>query len=311
MTTEETKTASAEAAAGAKPTKTAATPALMLAAVCAVLYIVFRFAVNVPVLSPLVRELALVWLVYAAFAFALGKLQARLAYLKDQRADGTYTEGAATAFAVLSSAAKYLAVIVTVLSLLRTAGVNTTTILAATGIVSLVVGFASQSLIEDVVTGIFILFEGQYKIGDVLVLDDFRGTVQNIGVRTTTLQDAGGNRLIVNNSDVRNVQNRSRAISRAVTTVAVSYAKDLDAQIKMLEEEVPKIKSEKGLFAEAPSFNGIEEFQDSGVLLHFSVKTKENDIFAARRELNLRIWKLLQQHGIEIPFPQVDVHNKD
>ena len=74
---------------------------------------------------------------------------------------------------MIASIAKYAAVIITVLWLLTAAGVDTTTILAAAGIVSLVVGFAAQSLIEDVITGIFILFEGQYKIGDILVLGDF------------------------------------------------------------------------------------------------------------------------------------------
>ena len=86
-------------------------------------------------------------------------------------------------------------------------GVNTTAVLAGIGIVGLILGFGAQSLIEDIITGAFIIFEGQYVNGDIIILDDFRGTVRNIGVRTTTIEDAGGNLKVVNNSDIRNFQN--------------------------------------------------------------------------------------------------------
>ena len=285
----------------------------VLAGVCLVLFLIFRYGVSIPTVSNLVAELAAVWLVYGVVALALTLLQNHIDKKKAANNKETAAEGVATAVAMLSSMAKYVAIIVTILALLRVAGVDTTTILAAAGIVSLVVGFASQSLIEDVITGIFILFEGQYKIGDMLVLGDFRGTVIDIGVRTTTLEDAGGNRLIVNNSDIRNVQNRSRRESKAVTTVSVTYGQNMIELENILKEALPTWKDKiecKGLFLEDPSYNGIDEFQDSGILLHFSVKTNEEDIFKARRALNRELKLLFDEKGIEIPFPQVDVHTK-
>ena len=88
---------------------------------------------------------------------------------------------------------KYLAVIAGVIWGLRILGVDTTAILAGVGIIGLILGFGAQSLIEDVITGLFIIFEGKYSIGDIIVLDDFRGIVRDIGVRTTTIEDAGYN----------------------------------------------------------------------------------------------------------------------
>lgn len=291
----------------------AMTKPLGITVVSAALFVIFRYAVKVPTLSALVAELAAVWLVYGVVALALTLLQNHIDKKKAANNKETTAEGVATAVAMLSSIVKYAAVIVTVLALLRVAGVDTATILAAAGIVSLVVGFASQSLIEDVITGIFILFEGQYQIGDMLVLGDFRGTVIDIGVRTTTLEDVGGNRLIVNNSDIRNVQNRSRRESKAVTTVSVTYGQNMIELENILREALPTwkdIPEYKGLFLEDPSYNGIDEFQDSGILLHFSVKTNEENIFKARRALNRELKLLFDKKGIEIPFPQVDVHTK-
>lgn len=296
-----------------KPEKKSLASPLLMVIVSAALLAIFRFVVQIPTVSALVAELAAVWLVYGVVALALTMLQNHISKKKSATNKESTAEGVATAVAMLSSIAKYVAVIVTVLALLRVAGVDTATILAAAGIVSLVVGFASQSLIEDVITGIFILFEGQYKIGDMLVLGDFRGTVIDIGVRTTTLEDVGGNRLIVNNSDIRNVQNRSRRESKAVTTVSVTYGQNMIELENILREALPTWKDKKeckGLFLEDPSYNGIDEFQDSGISLHFSVKTNEEDIFKARRAMNRELKLLFDEKGIEIPFPQVDVHTK-
>ena len=204
---------------------------------------------------------------------------------------------------------KYLAVILAVIWGLSILGVNTAAVLAGVGILGLILGFGAQSLIEDVITGVFIIFEGQYNIGDIIVLDDFRGIVRNIGVRTTAIEDAGGNIKIVNNSDIRNLQNRSRNNSVALCDVAVSYETDLKALEKMLAENLPIIYADnKGLFLSTPKYLGVDALADSGVNLRFAVDVKEADIFAARRKLNRDIRILFQEKGVDIPFPQVVVH---
>ena len=207
---------------------------------------------------------------------------------------------------------KYLAVIAGVIWGLRILGVDTTAILAGVGIIGLILGFGAQSLIEDVITGLFIIFEGKYSIGDIIVLDDFRGIVRDIGVRTTTIEDAGYNLKVVNNSDIRNFQNRSRNTSLAVCECSVAYETDLRALEKMLNESLSDMYlARKDLYLGAPRYLGVQELADSGIVLKFVADVKEEDIFAAQRALNRDIRVLFADKGVEIPFPQVVVHNGD
>ena len=204
---------------------------------------------------------------------------------------------------------KYVAVIAAVVWGLSILGVNTAAVLAGVGILGLILGFGAQSLIEDIITGIFIIFEGQYNIGDIIILDDFRGTVKDIGVRTTVIQDAGGNLKVVNNSDIRNFQNRSKETSIAICEVAVAYETDLYKLRELLEAELPKmLEKHPDIYLAAPKYLGVDALADSGVNLKIAVSTEEKNIFAAKRMLNQDVRMLFMEKGVEIPFPQVVVH---
>ena len=206
---------------------------------------------------------------------------------------------------------KYLVVIIGVIWILSILGVNATAVLAGVGIIGLILGFGAQSLIEDVITGIFIIFEGKYSIGDIIVLDDFRGVVRDIGVRTTTIEDAGYNLKVVNNSDIRNFQNRSRKLSLAICEVSVSYDTDLRKLEKILAENLPlMLQPHHDLYVTAPRYLGVQELGDSGVVIKIVADVKEENIFAAQRMLNRDIRVLFAEKNVEIPFPQVDVHQK-
>ena len=207
---------------------------------------------------------------------------------------------------------KYIFIIAAFVWALSIFGVNTTAVLAGVGLLGLILGFGAQSLIEDIITGFFIIFESQYEIGDIIILDDFRGTVRSIGVRTTVIEDAGGNLKVVNNSDIRNFQNRSRNNSRALSTVAVSYSTDMKYLESVLREALPKmLTAHKDLYLAAPVYLGVDALADSGVNLKFYVDVKEGNVFAAQRQLNRDLLVLFREKNIEIPFPQVDVHMKD
>ena len=157
-------------------------------------------------LVTLVLAIALVWLLYQILKLIL-------------HAVGKRGGRALTVTNLISGLLKYVAVIAAVVWGLSILGVNATAVLAGVGIVGLILGFGAQSLIEDIITGAFIIFENQYSVGDIIILDDFRGTVRSIGVRTTVIEDAGGNLKVVNNSDIRNFQNRSRNNSVALVLV--------------------------------------------------------------------------------------------
>ncbi len=244
----------------------------------------------------LILALCIVWIIYTVIK-ALLKFSA-----KRNGSDGTVAT-------LLTGLIRYLAVIIAFIWGLHILGVNTTAVLAGAGIIGLIIGFGAQSLIEDIITGLFIIFEKQYKIGDIIVLDDFRGTVRSIGVRTTTIEDAGGNLKIVNNSDIRNLQNRSANKSVALCDVAVAYSTDLRRLEEVVSIALPKMyEGHEDLYLSAPRYLGVEQLADSGINLRFMVDVKEENIFMAQRQLRRDIKILFDEAGINIPFPQVVVH---
>ena len=210
---------------------------------------------------------------------------------------------------LFTSLTKFWCVIIGAVWVLGTLGVNIAGIFASLGVASLIIGFGAQSLIEDAVTGIFIIFEGQYNIGDIIVLDDFRGVVKNIGIRTTSIEDAGGNLKIVNNSDIRNMQNRSRNKSVAVVDLCISYDADIPAVEEILLAALPEIfEQHKDIFLKAPTYAGVEALADSAVVLRFAVDTTEENFFKARRTLTRDLKIVMDKNNLEIPFNQVVVH---
>ena len=222
---------------------------------------------------------------------------------------GKASDRAKTVTGLIAGVLKYVAVIAAIVWALSILGVNTAAVLAGVGILGLIMGFGAQSLIEDIITGIFIIFEGQYNIGDIIILDEFRGTVRDIGVRTTVIEDAGGNLKVVNNSDIRNFQNRSKNPSVAICEVAVAYETDLLKLRELLEAELPKmLDKHPDLYLAAPKYLGVDALADSGVNLKIAVSCTEANVFGARRMLTQDVRMLFMEKGVEIPFPQVVVH---
>lgn len=214
-----------------------------------------------------------------------------------------------TVSSLLKSLISWVAVIIAVIWCLSIFGIDVTAALASVGIVALVLSFGAQSLVEDVVTGIFIIVEGSFNVGDIVVLDDFRGTVRSISIRTTSIEDTGGNIKIVNNSDIRNIQNRSCNISVAVSDVSIAY----DASIPEAEAVLARCLDElwekhQDILVEKPTYAGVQALADSAVVLRLLAKTKEENIFTVQRLLNRAAKLALDEAGIEIPFPQVVVH---
>ena len=210
---------------------------------------------------------------------------------------------------IISSLLKYVAGIVILCWGMAMIGVNVSTIVASVGIVALIVGFSAESLISDVVTGAFMLFENQYNVGDIVEVDGFRGTVTNIGIRTTSITDAGDNVKIVNNSAMRNILNRSDKPSRSVCDIGIPYGTD----IEKLEEQIPGLmqsiyEKRSETMKKPPEYLGIQTLADSAVILRFAVEVSEKDIYSCARIMNRELLLGFRKLGIECPFPQVDVH---
>lgn len=218
---------------------------------------------------------------------------------------------ARTILTLLNSLLRYAAALLILCWGLSILGVDVSVIVASVGVVALVVGFGVESLIADVVTGTFILFENQYNVGDIVEVGGFRGTVKDIGIRTTAIEDAGGNVKIINNSEMKNILNRSDHASRAVCDIDIPYETDLEA----LEERIPALLEEiyrqnAGILKSVPAYLGVEKLGASSVVLRFVAEVAEKDLFSAGRVLNRSLWLGLRRLGVECPFQQLDVHTK-
>lgn len=214
-----------------------------------------------------------------------------------------------TVMTLLASLTRYVAAIVILCWGLSLCGVNVNTIVASVGIVALIVGFGAESLIADVVTGFFMLFENQYNVGDIVEVNGFRGTVKEIGIRTTSIEDAGKNIKIVNNADMKNILNRSNKASMAVSSIDIPYGTDLEkleGQIPGLMEEIYEKNRDKML--SAPRYLGVQKLGESAVTLKFVVEIDEANIFIVPRILNHDLLLGFRRLGVECPFPQLDVH---
>ena len=190
-------------------------------------------------------------------------------------------------------------------------GVNVGTIIASVGVLALVVGFSAESLIADVVIGAFMLLENQYNVGDIVEVNGFRGVVTKIGIRTTSITDGGGNVKIINNSEMKNILNRSDNNSWSVSDISIPYETDLEkleAQLPALLEEIFRARGD--VMLDVPQYLGVQTLDASGIVLRFWVKVAEKNIYAGARALNRELLLGFRRLGVECPFPQMDVHMK-
>ena len=250
---------------------------------------------------PVIEVLAMA----AMVLFAVQLLRFLLSLIKPKERKGL------TLISLFSSLLHYVAALVILCWGLSILGVNVNAIVASVGIVALIVGFGAESLVADVVTGIFLLFENQYNVGDIVEVNGFRGTVKEIGIRTTSIMDVGGNVKIINNSEMKNILNRSDNISRAVSDIAIPYETDLEALEAKLPDLMKEIYEQRAdVLLAAPQYLGVQQLADSSVVLRFVVEVAEKDIYAGARILNRDLWLGFRKLGVECPFPQVDVHTK-
>ena len=226
-----------------------------------------------------------------------------LSFLKPQR------HRAKTLVALTSNMLKYAAAIIILCGVLTIVNVDITAILASLGILALIIGFGAESLIADVVTGLFILLDNQYNVGDIIEVGGFRGIVSDVGIRTTSIMDTGGNVKIINNSEMKNILNRSDNSSRAVADFSIPYETDLAA----LEKKIPALLEEihrnhTNLFRTVPEYLGVQELGASAVVLRFVAEVGESDIYSGARMLNHDLFLGFRKLGVECPYQQIDIH---
>lgn len=218
---------------------------------------------------------------------------------------------ARTGITVAVSLLKYIVCIIAVCSVLTAFGADVHTVVAGIGVLALIIGFGAESLIADMITGMFAIMDNQYNVGDIIEVNGFRGTVSDISIRTTSLTDAGGNVLIVNNSNMKNILNRSDNTSKAVCEIDIPYETDIEAFEKFLPVVLEGIyKEHPDKMKSVPVYLGISELGGSAIRLMFAVEVEEQDIYSVQRLMNRELLVAFRRVNVCVPYPQLDVHQR-
>lgn len=182
-----------------------------------------------------------------------------------------------------------------------------TTILASAGIIGVILGLGAQTLIKDIINGIFIIFENPYGIGDSIKIGDVTGKVENVTLRVTTIRDIEGSLHFIPNGEVKTVSNRSRQWSRMILDVGVPYNEDLKKAFDLLNEiskEISEDKNYKSYIITPIRVLGITEFGESSAIIRVWGKVKPGKNFPINREFRKRLIEKAGQLDLKIPYPK-------
>ena len=172
-------------------------------------------------------------------------------------------------------------------------------------------GFGSQSLVKDFLSGVFILVEDQFGVGDIVDLDgQTSGVVDAVSLRTTRLRAVDGTLWHVPNGEIRRVGNKSQHWSRALIDIEVAYDTDLDHAEAVIAKVADEIATGDADVIEQPEVWGVEQLGANGIVIRLVVKTRPSEQFRVSRELRRRIKAAFDAEGIEIPFPQQTVWHR-
>ena len=192
--------------------------------------------------------------------------------------------------------------------------INIGPLLASVSVVGLAISFGAQSLVKDVISGTFILLEGQFGIGDVVKMGDTAGMVEKMTLRTTVLRDLHGVVHTIPNGEITRVSNLTKTWSRAVIDVSVAYGEDVDvvmATLRQIGDEFRQDADWAAILVDPPDVLGVESLADSGVIVRMTAKTLPLKQWEVARELRRRIKKRFDADGIEIPYPHLKVYRGD
>lgn len=215
-----------------------------------------------------------------------------------------------TIYSLINNIVKWFITIIAFLMILDVFGVDTKTLVASLGVLGLVVGLALQDILKDFISGLFIIFENQYCIGDVIEVKGFKGEVINLGLKTTRVRSYTGEVKIIPNRNVEDVINYSQMSSLAVVDVSVAYEENYDRVEKIVnnlleklnKKKIPNVKGDIKLL-------GITKLGDSSIEIRIVVETASYEHFEVERILRKEIKLAFDKENIKIPYPQIEVHN--
>ncbi len=207
---------------------------------------------------------------------------------------------------VLISITKYTVWFVNICNILANFGVDMKSLLAVASVGSVAIGFGAQSLVQDIITGMFILFEDQFGVGDIITVDKLTGTVESIGLRSTRIRSVDGDLHIIPNGVIKVITNMSKEFNRAKIDIGISYEENIDKVIFIMKDETQKIFKNnliKGLISE-PNVLGIIDLSESSVIIRILADTEIGENWHVEREIRRFMKKRFDKENIDIPYPK-------
>lgn len=230
---------------------------------------------------------------------------------REEQTEEEINKRADTLSGVLTATVQIIVILVIAFMLLSELGINITPILTGVGVVGIAIGFGAQSLVKDVIAGLFIIMENQYRKGDVVRIADIAGLVEDVNLRRTLLRDLDGIVHVVPNGEIRAASNFTKEWSRVNLNISVAYDTDLSRAISVINrvgEELAKDPQWAPFILKPPQVLRVDNLGDSGIEIKILGDTKPIKQWDVMGELRLRLKKVFDEEGIEIPWPHTKVY---
>jgi len=206
---------------------------------------------------------------------------------------------------LVNNVVSYTVNFIVLMLILSELGVDLAPLLAGAGVMGLAIGFGAQSLVKDIITGFFIIFEDQFAVGDVVKTGNFQGTVQEIGLRVTRIKSWTGEVHIIPNGAITEVTNFSTNNSVGVVDVSIAYESDIEKATDVIRRTALEVYEGNENMVKEPEVLGVQTLGASEVVIRVTFECKPMTHFGVGREMNAAIKKALDAEGIEIPYPRL------
>ena len=267
-----------------------------------------NFTWDNPVLNGAIRFVILLIAIIVLNKILLFIFKKLFYYSGKRNVDLQARKRADTLYKVVRSSIKYASIIVFVILALPIFGLDPTTVFASAGLIGIVVTFAFQDLLKDIVAGFFVIFERTYEVGDYVKINTFEGTVTAIGLKTTVIVSASGERNVINNRDISTVVNYTQAEYALVSTyLNLAYETDFERLYAELDVEFDRLQAKYPSILEKSIVKGVNEVKSSTVEVLIHTKVKPLAQYQMRRDLNLELFKFCREHGFEMPYDIITI----
>ena len=267
-----------------------------------------------PVLKGFIEFVFITILVFGG-AYIILRIARKSIELSQRKFGVSGKKRAETLFKLVKSISKYVTIPLYIILILPIFGINPTAVFAGAGAIGVIVGFAFQDFLKDIVSGFFIVFEKVYEVEDYVTIDNtYTGTVTAISLKATTLESWTGEIYTINNRDVKNVTNFSTA-NFAISENEIKVAKNVNYEDfkKVYNREISSfIRKHKDVLIARPQLKGIDHVENNGYVICFHSKVKALEQYQYRRDFNLFLIEMCTNNNIEVPIEKVEIsHEQD